>query len=94
MERKNDAIGRTFTETMFVKHMGKDKDGKPIVLSTERVDLPTAPREYSIAGRYTRALSDAEVAREYPPLRDPKTGKVLPSLFPTVQTQSTKKGRR
>ena len=85
MERKNDAIGRTFTETKFVK----DDKGQ-----VSRVQTSSVERVYTIAGRYTRALSDAEVHGEYPPLRDPKTGRVLPSVFPTSFTQTTKGKRR
>ncbi len=85
MERKNDAIGRTFTETKFVK----DDKGQ-----VSRVAVSNVERVYTVAGRYSRALSDAEVRGEYPPLRDHKTGKILPSVFPSVQTQSTGKGKR
>lgn len=79
MDRKNDALGRSFRETRTME------DGTVRTVSAERV--------YSIAGGYTRPLSDDEVRAEYPRLRDPKTGKLLPSVFPSVQTQGTRKGR-
>ncbi len=95
MERKNDAIGRVFTETKFVPKMVKNKDGKEVQQGFERVPVPSAPREYTIAGRYTRALTDEEVKGILPPLKD-KQGRVLPSVYPTAYDQGTRqrKGRR
>lgn len=59
MERKNDAIGRTFTETKFVPKT--NKEGK--VIGYERVPVPSAERVYTIAGRYTRALTNEELGQ-------------------------------
>ena len=76
MTRKNDALGRTFIETAY--------------LATQvRVEV-AAPREYTIAGRYTRPLTDEEVKRAFPPLYD-KSGKMLPSVFPSVQSKVSNK---
>lgn len=75
--RKNDALGREFSEKVTFR--GEERTA--------------AVRQYSIAGSYTFPLEDAEVKALYPRLRDPKTGKLLPSVFPSVQTQGTRKGR-
>jgi hypothetical protein len=63
MERKNDALGRTFTETKFKPKMGKNKEGKEVVIGFERVPVPSAERVYTIAGRYTRALTNEELGQ-------------------------------
>lgn len=53
MDRKNDALGRSFVETRF-------ENG-------ERVMLPNqVPREYTIAGRYTSPLTDKEARQLMP----------------------------
>ncbi len=83
MERKNDALGREFVETRI------QKDAKGVVT---RAQVSSATRVYTIAGRYTRALTDEELFGSNRPLRDDR-GMVLPSVYPAIQTQTAKKRR-